>query len=249
MLTQLLAGLAVIIAVGFLGWAWRKRKTPRERWRELWPLAGGLGLALVALIVENADQGNFTLAEYVLLAGALVLLIAGGMLALLERRPLAQARGTWGVLSGGLLLLLTVALPVLGARFALDDEIATRGTPTAGPTQSMNTVARGVYDRVLAVISVETGYDPDMISERLDSGEASVAQMVRETDGDLEVVIEGITAVMNDEVRALVAADRIDEGAASLAISSMETAVRIGVEVDLTGLMQRFDSSDQDAAQ
>lgn len=232
------AGLALFLT-------WRRRAQPRTAFRELWPVALAGGLPLLALLIENSDQGVFSTTEFLAAGAALALVLGGAVLSFSERR---DERGRWAgsralhaLLTGTALLLLTLTLPVFAARVALPGQIAALPTATPGPTQTLNDVARGVYDRVLNVIADETGYDPQVISDRLDAGEASVADMVRETGGDLERVVQAITTVMNEQVQILAAEGRMDEGQAALAISAMETVVRAGVEFDLTNLMDRFE--------
>lgn len=254
-MTQALALLAAAFAVVFLVISFQRRADVRTSLRELWPLALALTFTLVALLIENSDEGSFSIAEFVLIVSGLALLIGSVALYVAEGRRMARSdddagpsrlqtsRGLWGIGGGALTLALAIALPVLAARVALPGQIADLPTPTPGPTQTMNEVARGVYDRVLQAVSDETGYDVDTISARLDAGEASVAAMVRETDGDVEAVVRAITTIMNDQVRVLAADGRMDEGQAAFAISAMEAVVRAGVEFDLQGLMARFEES------
>ncbi|MFW5696464.1 MAG: hypothetical protein ACOCXR_01620 [Phototrophicaceae bacterium] len=200
-------------------------------------------LALLSLLIDNRVEGLFNLPEYLLLALGLVLLLAGGALTLLEPYPARprQSRGMQAAMTGAVLLIFTLALPVIAARAALPGQISRLPTATPGPTRTMNEVALDVYEQVLNAIASETGYDLATISDRLDQGDASVAAMVRETGGSLETVIQEITSIMSAEVQMLAAQDRMDPGQAAFAISAMETLVRAGVEFDLEGLMQRFE--------
>lgn len=210
------------------------RRAPQP-WVRLLPLIGVLP-GIIPLVSENLDEGTFSMTEYSLFAASIGLLIVSIGLLWRDRR-----RAYWGMSAAVLVFFLTLSLPILSARNALPGQLAEIPTPTPGPTPSMNDVARGVYDQVLAVVAGETGLEPDVISQMLDSGEASVADMVRAADGDLEVVIQGITDVMVSAIQNLAAQGRMDENEAAFAISAMQTVVRAGVEFDLAGLMSRFE--------
>lgn len=238
-----LAALAAVLAFAFMIYALWQRQVPRDGWLGLLPLVLILLVALAALLIENVDEGSFSLAEYVLLAVALLMLLDGGVVSLLEpfRVRFRTSRGLWSLMTGGLLLIMTLLAPFLAARDALSGQLADRPTATPGPTRTMNQVARDVYDRVLEVIADETGYKPATISRRLDTGDATVAGMVREQNGDVEAVIQDIRAIMTDAIQNLAADDRMDSDQAALTISALETVVRAGVEFDLEGLMARFE--------
>jgi len=203
-------------------------------WVRFLPLIGALP-GLMVLIAENTAQGVFSTTEYALFVLSILLLIISVILLRRNRQ-----RAIWGIGSAVVVLLLTMIMPVLAARGTLSNE-ASSLPPLPEATLTMNQIARDVYDQVLAIVSTETGLQPEVISQLLDSGEASVADMVRQADGDLEVVIQGITDVMTNAVQDLAAQGRMDETEAAFAISAMQTVVRLGVEFDLTGLMSRFE--------
>ncbi len=233
----ILALIALISAGGFLIFAYRWRAQARQTRLELAPVAGVFGLALAALLIENSAGGSFSFTEYITFAAALVLVIGCGVIFWQEGRP-HKSRAVWGIGAGLILIVLTVAIPVIAVRVALPAQLS--NIDTSESPQTTQQAAADVYRRVLEVIAAETGYNSATISARLDSGDASVAAIVRETDGDLERVVVGITAVMSDAVAGLVLQGSMDENQAAFVISAMETVVRAGVEFDLTNLMARF---------
>lgn len=227
--------LSVLVWIAFLFLTYRRAPQP---WIRYLPIVGGV-LALIPLVMENAEEGVFSTTEYSLFVTSALLLLAS--LVLLRRD---RQRALWGIGSALVVLMLTLMLPVMAARNALPGQLAEIPTVTAGPTPSMSDVALDVYNQVLEIVSNETGLATDVISERLDSGDATVAQMVREADGDLSTVVQGITDVMTVAIQNLVASDRMDENEAAFAISAMYTVVRAGVEFDLAGLMSRFEETE-----
>ena len=227
--------LSVLVWLAFIFLTYRRAPQP---WIRYLPMVGGV-LALVPLMIENMEEGVFSTTEYSLIVTSILLLVAS--LIFLRRN---RQRALWGICSALVVLMLTLMLPVMAARSALPGQLAEIPTVTAGSTPSMSDVALDVYNQVLEIVSDETGLSTDVISERLDSGESSVAQMVREADGDLSTVVQGITDVMTVAIQNLVARDQMDENEAAFAISAMHTVVRAGVEFDLTGLMSRFEETE-----
>ncbi len=243
-MTLILAAVAALAGGIFLVQTYRKRLTPRESPRDLLWLGGVLVLGLVALVIENSDGGSFNRLEYALFVIALALIMAGSVLAGLEkgRLSLKTSRAVYGVLGGVLLFMLTALMPVLAVRGTLPGLLAEQATVTPGPTLTSQEIAENVYRDVIQVIADETGYTPQTVSDRLDSGSASVADMVRETGGDLDTVVQAITVILSEQVRYLLAEGRLGETEASIALSGMETIVSVGVETGLTNLLDRFES-------
>jgi hypothetical protein len=194
-----------------------------------------IGFSVVALLVESIleGNGNVNLTEYITSATGFLLIVGG-----IFRTSSHKSRAFLRVMGGFALIALTVAIPVITTRLNLPNQLEALPTPQA--PQTSQDVAANVYQNVLGIIAQETGYDSATISQQLDSGSASVADLVRETNGNLERVIQGITTVMNDAIGGLVLQGSMDENQAAFVISAMETVVRAGVEFDLTNLMSRF---------
>lgn len=212
-------------------------------------VAALLALGLAALIADNAERGLWDRSEWALFAVALLLVAAGIVVALRGRRAAAPTRvnrrSGWAVAgAGGVLLAMVALVPVVAAALDLQDS----GAET-GETAEVSTYDRAldVFDQVTRLIGEEAGLDSEEVALQLDAG-STVTQLVRANDGDLERVVQGISAILTQQVEALAANGDLDPTAAAIALAQMENAVRIGVVTQLTGLLQRFDAEDRPGA-
>lgn len=211
-----------------------------------WPvLLAVLLLPLAALIADNRARGVWDRSEWALFAVALLLLLGGLVLLAVERRrgqPVRRGRGLRVTLTGLMLSVIVAGVPVLAAASGL------RGTDTASdPAEAeLSTYDRAlnIFDRVTLLVGEEAELDAETVALRLDEG-VPVARLVRESDGDLERVVQGISAILTEQVEILAASGDMNETAAAIAIAQMENVVRIGVEAELAGLLERFEPEDR----
>jgi hypothetical protein len=202
-------------------------------------------VALAALITNTTSSQEQPIVQLAAPGIAGVVIIVGLIVTLLElRRPerLKQSRGVLSMGVGVLLLIASFSVPFTAAYIQLSTQPSP--TPTAGvvaaaptsaaspPTQSGADMARDVFRAVLKVISDQTGLDADTIVKRLDAGD-TIAQIVKEKGGNLDVVVKGVSDAMSAQVRQLSAAKRMNPIEAALALSQMETIVRLGVNRNL----------------
>lgn len=204
-------------------------------------------VVLAGLIQNQTVTEPSASANNAALVIAIVLVISGFIVSLLELRRPERLKGSRGVFSigvGALMALSALGVPFAAAytQLAAAQTAATATpvvaaanahTPGATPTGDVEQ-ARQVFVKVLDVIAAQTGLDRDTIAQQLDSG-TTVAQLVKEHNGDLETVIKGITGAMRPEIEALSKNGGMPAMQAALVLSQLENIVRIGVNRDLTG--------------
>lgn len=232
---------AVLVALFFLNSFRQPSLSPRML------LLAALLCIIGALLVENLETARFDREEALIVGIGAVLFVAGIALAVFEGRRASEEAPNKrnGVLSIGAgigLLILAIVVPAGSASLELPGQLAQLPTPTPGPTQSTNQRARGIFDRVVDLVAVETGLTYDEIVANFDEG-ISVADMVRETDGDLDAVIAGISELLIEQVQFLASEGTLTEVQAGLAVSQMEVIVRVGVEQDLAAQLERFEDN------
>jgi hypothetical protein len=197
---------------------------------------------LTALILDNLEQSTFDALEqsFGLIAAGLVI---GGLIviALELRRParLRQSRGVMAATIGVLLGALTLITPTIGALILIPAQVAALPSATPGPTPTIRERVMVIFEETLDVVASETGLDREEVAAKLDSG-MTVASMVSENGGDLEVIIQAISAIFIEQMQRLVAAEAIDEAQGALVISQMQNIVRVGMYSDFTGLLDQL---------
>lgn len=207
-------------------------------------------VSLTGLIMNNLDRVGVGQMERLVIGIALTLIAGSIIVMLLElRRParLSQSRGVLGLGAGVMLFVMVLVTPVIGANFLISSQLSDIDDtvqPVTEMTQSPQERALDVFDQVIRVIARQTGLDMLTIAENLDAG-TTVAQLVREHNGNLEVVVNGIADIMSQQVQLLAAEGQIEPAQAAIGISYMETIVRRGVESDLTGFLARFSEFDE----
>jgi hypothetical protein len=208
-------------------------------------------LILLAALVANAlEDTGLPFVEQGVVIIALVALLLSLLIAIAElRRPqrLRQSRGVFGMGAALLVLLSTLTVPLVSTYFELSVEIgiatptrvpstAAAGAPSATPSGQQR--ALSVFNTVVQIVSEETGLNAETIIARLEAGE-TIAGLVQDSGGDLDTVIDRITATLSEQIRQLQAEARMGRVQAALALSQMEFIVRLGVNQRLDG--ERFD--------
>lgn len=235
-LTATLAALLLLDALRNTGEAPNKA-------RDSVALLALLMLPLAALIADNRVRGVWDRSEWALFAVALLLLTGGFMLAIIERRrgqSFRRGRGLRVTLAGMLLAVIVAGVPVAAAAIGLRDA----ESDPADAELSTYDRAVNIFDRVTLLVGEESGLDAETVALRLDEG-VPVARLVRDNDGDLERVILGISDILTEQVEVLAANGDMNETAAAIAVAQMENVVRIGVEAELAGLLERFEQDDR----
>ncbi len=220
------------------------------------PTTGTLQAALIllaivasvaALIVNHAgavsDPPIDTLA--LLLGGALALISLIALLVNRLRRETTRGRWLFGLIGGVLIAAFSLLIPLAAAYLAIADIVPTP-TPVAQATAEatgevtpeatieptpVNRAAE-IYLAVRDVLSAEIEADDVTISRALDSGQP-LAQIVREYNGDLERVIDGVAEAVRPIIRAAAANGELGQLQAALLLSQMETLVRLAVNSDI----------------
>lgn len=97
-------------------------------------------------------------------------------------------------------------------------------------------IFEALFNDIYAIIGRETGLGLDAILTALDQGE-SIAQLVKANDGNMEDMIEDITARLRETIVSLAQQGIIPRGQAALFLSQLEFAVRLAVENDVRTLL------------
>lgn len=238
-----LGGLALSAAVGLVVYRTLQNRSATGR-LDVGLLAAGAVALVAGLLLDTNTDSIWDREEWLAALAALLVLVGGIVTGVghLVRRDVSPKgrRGLVAIGAGVLLVAATLLIPALATQRELPDQLADLETTTPGATLTSMERARGVFDAVVDVIAAETGLDADTVATNLDEG-ISVAEMVREADGDLDAVVEGIAAILTEQVQETVASGRMTDFEASLLISQMQTIVRFGVETDLTGALSRFE--------
>jgi hypothetical protein len=208
-------------------------------------MAALLLLPLAALIADNRTRGVWDRSEWALFAVAALLLVGGILLAFIERRngyAFRRARGLRITLVGLVLAVIVGGVPVIAAAVGLrgNDSV----TDPAEAELSAYDRAVNIFDRVTQLVGEEADLDAETVALRLDEG-VPVARLVRDNNGNLERVIQGISEILTGQVEILASSGDMNETAAAIAIAQMENVVRIGVEAELAGLLERFEPDDR----
>ncbi len=202
-----------------------------------------LMLPLAALIVDNRVRGVWDREEWALFAVAVLLIVGGIALVTSERRrgrPIRRGHGLLSMLTGVVLVLMVASVPVIAAAIGLqDDEV----DPAEAEISTYDR-AVSIFDNVTQLVGEEANLDAETVALRMDTGE-TVAQLVRANDGDLERVIQGVSEILTGQVEILAANGDMTDTVAAIAIAQMENVVRVGVEQELAGLLERFDAGDR----
>lgn len=216
---------------------------------------GCLGLVMMGigtgLLLDNQDVAIFDTLEVLTIITAVILLLVGLGIGIRQKprlRPLSLS------LLGVIILILTLVITTLEARNDLrdrlqmveDDSSSSQGidvviSPTPQPTATARQIARQILDDVAVAIARQTGLPAEEVTYLLDGG-ASVASLIRQYGGDLDVAIADITTIMMAGVETMARNGQMDENAASFAIASMPAIVRLGVNSGLNGMLARFDT-------
>lgn len=197
---------------------------------------------LAAMIANHMQETPLRLADRAVAGIALVTLLFSVMIAIAEwRRPqrLRQSRGVLGIGSGILILISMLTVPFAAAYFVTPTPImptAVANVTTATPSGQAR--ALSVFNTVVQIVADETSLGADTIVSRLQSGE-TIAHLVEENGGDLDTVVDRITTIISDQVRALTAEQRMTQAASALALSQMEFIVWLAVNQPLDS--ERFD--------
>ena len=213
-------------------------------------------IPLVALIMANlSDTPDSRIANAALLIGGglavFSLLIA--ILELFRPQRLKGSRGILGLYSGLLLGLAAFLVPFMAIYFSVRAEVrnatatpivqVAESTADTTGTEEVSAArqerAAKMFQAIKQVVTDEIEIDDDTLTSALQQG-TPLAQLVTERGGNVEHVISGITAVMQQSVREAAAAGDINALQAAFAISQMPNFIRIAVNSDLNTLMQRF---------
>lgn len=216
----------------------------------------GVGIGM-ALVLDNQDVAIFDTLEVLALITGVILLLVGIGIGIRQKsrtRPFSLSA------LGMIILSLTVIITTLEARNDLrqrldvveDSTPAPDSTeaiisPTPQATATTREIARQILDDVAVAIAEQTGLSADAVTVLLDEG-ASVASLIGEHGGDLEIAITDITAIMTAGVEAMARNGQMDENAASFALASMPAIVRLGVNSSLNGMLARFDTPESTPA-
>mgnify|MGYP001176888835 CR=1 FL=1 len=216
----------------------------------------GVGIGM-ALVLDNQDMAIFdTLEVLALITGVIILFVGFGI----GIRQKSRTRPFSLSILGLIILSLTVIITTLEARNDLrqrldvvedttpaPDSTEVVVSPTPQATATTREIARQILDDVAVAIAEQTGLSAEAVTVLLDEG-ASVAGLIREHGGDLEVAITDITVIMTAGVEAMARNGQMDENAASFALASMPAIVRLGVNSSLNGMLARFDTPESTPA-
>lgn len=206
---------------------------------------GATAAALIANhAVEASDPQIDTLA--LLLGGGLALINLIALLVNTLHRETKRGRWLPGVIGGVLIAAISLLIPLAAAYLDIGDITTPTATPVARATAEASGEATPeitveptpvnraveVYMAVRDVLSAEINADDVTISLALDAGQP-LAQIVREYNGDLERVIDGIAEVVRPIIRAAAANGELGQLQAALLLSQMETLVRLAVNSDI----------------
>jgi hypothetical protein len=203
-----------------------------------------------ALALDNQTSAIFDTLEFLSIVTAIIVLVVGLVLTI---RKTSKNRSAWLSVLGFSLFVMTIGITLIEARNDLRDmldeggveadstEMVIISTPTSRET------ARQILDNVAIVIAQQTGLPADEVTLLLDGG-ASVASLISEHGGDLEIAITEITTIMSNGIQEMARNGQMDESAASFALASMPTIVRLGVNSSLNGMLARFDTPESTPA-
>jgi len=192
----------------------------------------------IALVLDNQTVALFDAPELLTMITAVIMMLVGFGLAI---RQTPKNRPMWLGITGIILFALTIALTLIEARNDLRENLNEETQPVIQATPTTREIARQILDDVALAIAQQTGLPAEDVTILLDGG-ASVAALISEHGGDLEIAITQITDIMTRGVQDMARNGQMDENAASFAIAGMPAIVRLGVNSSLNGMLARFDT-------
>jgi hypothetical protein len=205
------------------------------------------GLAVAALVaaftVQPYDQDIITLALVFALALAGLSLVV--MLAEVFRpQRLRGSRGLLGVFAGLLIALSTVTVPFAATYFELSADAQPAGVAVAPEaTEPAQTIAQSqaeeLFKAIRDILADEIALDEVAVFQQLDQG-VPLARIIRENGGDIERVVERLSAILSDSLRDAAERGEIGRIQAALFLSQMDNFVRLAVSSNLNELGARF---------
>lgn len=205
-----------------------------------------IGGVSIALLLDNQSVALFDTAELLTIITALIVLVVGvgyGIGEIRKTRPVWKIRPLWLSITGLLLIIITLAIPITMARSDLQGRLSetenVQAMPIATPTS--RETARQILDDVALVVAEQTGLSAEDVTVLLDDG-ASVASLLAQHGGDIEIVIERVTQIMSAGVETMTRNGQMSEDAAAVALPSMPIIVRLGMNTSLSGMLARFET-------
>jgi len=192
----------------------------------------------IALVLDNQTVALFDALEFLTIITAVIIMLVGFGIAI---RQTSKNRPIWLGITGMILVALTIGLTLIEARNDLRENLSEDTQPVIQATPTTREIARQILDDVALAIAEQTGLPADEVTILLDGG-ASVASLISEHGGDLEIAITQITDIMTRGIQDMARNGQMDENAASLAIAGMPAIVRLGVNSSLNGMLARFDT-------
>ncbi len=218
-------------------------------------------LPLTALALQALDTSGSARDQRGILLIAAVLGVFGLILLVIELFRPQRLKQSRGLLSFGAALMLAFAsllIPFLVAYFSFRPESSPSPTAvvsapqmTAAPTTATpddEATFMMVFSSVIDVVAEESALSNDEVLTALDNGQ-TVAEIVRTNGGNLEVVVEQITTIMQDFIRDLMRQDRVDRIRGAAGIAGMRFVVEYAVNNELGALARSGEAGDSATVQ
>ncbi len=171
------------------------------------------------------------------------------LLELFRPQRLKASRGLLGVFSGGLIALSSFSVPYIAIYFSLTAlqppvSVVANSATAAAPAESGEATAEvtaqtqrfiDLFRTVFTVIAEETGLAELAIVDLLEAG-TPLAQVIRDNGGDVFKVVNQISVIAGDTIRASVAAGEIAPEQAAGLLSQMNGLIFLIVNADITTL-------------